>query len=172
MKDEDIAPDYIQLVQSVFEQKACTLYWNIVHWRDFLPTPTGSAVCVWRHILVFHFAVLSIGICIQLIHLFCMHCTTSVGICMQVLAYVHMYTARRTISQITFEKPSGYVRIHMWGQFKASKWSLAENLDFSRGPLFFWPQNGPRCRSCHLRGQKNLRPLEKSRFSAGTIQKP
>ncbi len=29
-----------------------------------------------------------------------------------------------------------------------------------------WPQNGPRYRSCHLRGQKSLRPLEKSRFFA------
>ena len=33
----------------------------------------------------------------------------------------------------------------------------------------FWPQNGPCCRSCHLRGQKSLGPLEKSRFCAGTI---
>ena len=35
--------------------------------------------------------------------------------------------------------------------------------------VLFWPQNGPRCRSCHLRGQKSLGPLEKSRFCAGTI---
>ncbi len=30
----------------------------------------------------------------------------------------------------------------------------------------FWPQNGPRYRSCHLRGHKSLGPLEKSRFCA------
>jgi len=30
----------------------------------------------------------------------------------------------------------------------------------------FLPQNGPRYRSCHLQGQKSLRPLEKSRFCA------
>jgi hypothetical protein len=31
---------------------------------------------------------------------------------------------------------------------------------------FFWPQNGPRYRSCRLSGQKSLGPLEKSRFCA------
>ncbi len=30
----------------------------------------------------------------------------------------------------------------------------------------FWPKNGPRYRSCHLKSQKSLRPLEKSRFCA------
>jgi len=35
-----------QLIQSLWtESRACTLYWNIVYWRDFLPIPTGSAVC-------------------------------------------------------------------------------------------------------------------------------
>ncbi len=33
-------------------------------------------------------------------------------------------------------------------------------------PWLLWPQNGPRYRSCHLKGQKSLRPLEKSRFCA------
>ena len=37
-----------------------TIFWNIVNWRDFLPIPTGSAVCIWRKILIFHFASLSI----------------------------------------------------------------------------------------------------------------
>jgi hypothetical protein len=46
------------------------------------------------------------------------------------------------------------------GHFKDSKWSLCIK---SR---LFWPQNGPRYRSCHLQGQKSLRPLEKSRFCA------
>ena len=54
----DIAPN----IHSRIGQKMCmyTLYWNIVYWRDFLPIPTGSAACIWRNILVFHFAVLSI----------------------------------------------------------------------------------------------------------------
>ena len=34
----------------------CTPYWNIVYWRGFLPTPTGSAVCICLNSLVFHFA--------------------------------------------------------------------------------------------------------------------
>jgi len=40
-------------------RKSC-LY-NKVYWRDFLPIPNGSAVpvCIWRNILVFHFAGLS-----------------------------------------------------------------------------------------------------------------
>ena len=42
------------------ESCACTLSWNIVYWRDFLPTWTESAVSIWRNILVFHFASYSI----------------------------------------------------------------------------------------------------------------
>ena len=34
------------------------IYWNIVYWRDFLPMPTGSTVCIWRNI--FKFAYFSI----------------------------------------------------------------------------------------------------------------
>ena len=30
-------------------------------------------------------------------------------------------------------------QITKWGQFKDLKWSLAQNLDFSRGPRLFWP---------------------------------
>ena len=26
------------------DRKSCTVYWNIVYWRDFLPIPTGSAI--------------------------------------------------------------------------------------------------------------------------------
>ena len=38
---------YIQRIQSAWaESHACTLYWNIVYWRDFLTIPTGSAECV------------------------------------------------------------------------------------------------------------------------------
>ena len=53
---------YIQLIQSVgmYRQKvvpSCKLYWNKVHWHEF---QFGSAVCIWRKILVFHFAGLSI----------------------------------------------------------------------------------------------------------------
>ena len=48
MEEENIAPttvQYIQLIQSVStESHACTPYWNIVYWRDFLPIPTGSVV--------------------------------------------------------------------------------------------------------------------------------
>ena len=49
------------LLQSVLaESRACTLYWNIVRWRNFWPIPTGSAIRIWRNILVFHFAGSSI----------------------------------------------------------------------------------------------------------------
>ncbi len=52
-------------------------------------------------------------------------------------------------------------------QFTCQKWCLK----FATSPgdvlnQLFWPQNGPRYRSCHLRGQKSLGPLEKSRFCA------
>ena len=62
MDGEDIAPNTcLQLIQSVWaESRACTLYWNIVYWRDFLPIPTLSAGCIWRNTLVVHSAVLSI----------------------------------------------------------------------------------------------------------------
>jgi hypothetical protein len=43
-------------------------------------------------------------------------------------------------------------QITKWGQFKDSKWSLAQNLDFLRGPRLL----------SHLRGQKSLGPLKKS----------
>ncbi len=44
---------------------------------------------------------------------------------------------------------------------------LMSNVSFSTSPpRLFWPQNGPRYRSCHLKGQKSLRLLEKSRFCA------
>jgi hypothetical protein len=36
------------------------------------------------------------------------------------------------------------LKIIKWGHFKDSKWSLCTNLDFSRGPRHFWPQNGTR----------------------------
>ena len=32
-----------------------------MYWRDFLPIPPGSAVCIWRNILVFHFVSYSIN---------------------------------------------------------------------------------------------------------------
>ncbi len=51
----------IQLVQSVWaESRTITLYSSIVNRHDFLSIPTGSAVCIWRNILVFHFAELPI----------------------------------------------------------------------------------------------------------------
>ena len=53
--------NYMQLIQSLWaKSSACTLYWYIVYWRDFLPTMTGSAVYIWRNSLVFHFAGSSI----------------------------------------------------------------------------------------------------------------
>ena len=30
-------------------------------------------------------------------------------------------------------------KITLWGHFKDSKWSLAQNLDFLRCPQLFWP---------------------------------
>jgi hypothetical protein len=42
---------------------------------------------------------------------------------------------------------------------------LRRSLSLFRNPPF-WPQKGPRYRSCHLRSQKSLRPLEKSQFCA------
>ena len=52
----------IQLIQSVWtESRVNTLYWNIVYWRDFLSITTGSAVYIWRNILVFHFTCSSIS---------------------------------------------------------------------------------------------------------------
>ena len=48
---------YIQLIQSVWaECRACTLYWNIVCWCDFLPIPTVSAV---RYLGTYVFCVIS-----------------------------------------------------------------------------------------------------------------
>ncbi len=47
--------------------------------------------------------------------------------------------------------------------------TLEPNLDFSRGTRLFWAQNDPRYHSFHLRGQKSLGHLEKSRFCARTI---
>ena len=63
-KTEKIAPNtvptYLQLIQSVWaEIRASTLYSSVVYRHDFLSIPTGSAVCFWRNILVFHFAGLS-----------------------------------------------------------------------------------------------------------------
>jgi len=57
MEDEDIAQNiHIQLIHSEWaESHACTLYWKVVYWRDFLPTQTGSAVYIWRNILGFQF---------------------------------------------------------------------------------------------------------------------
>ena len=57
MEDEDLAPNmYIKLIQSVWtESSTSTLYSSIVYRHDFLTIPTGSAVCIWRNILVFHF---------------------------------------------------------------------------------------------------------------------
>jgi len=46
---------------------ACTLYWNIVHWHDFLPKLAGSAVCILHNTLFFHFAGSSIHV--QISHL-------------------------------------------------------------------------------------------------------
>jgi len=59
---------YIQLIHLVrTECHACTLYWNIVHWRDFRPIPTGLAVCIWcNHFLCLPFCGL---FCTKLIHL-------------------------------------------------------------------------------------------------------
>ena len=68
MEDEDIAPNTIQLIQLAWaESHACTLNLNILYRHDFLPLPTGSAVCIWHNILVFHFAMLSTYL--QLIYL-------------------------------------------------------------------------------------------------------
>ena len=58
------------------------------------------------------------------------------------------------------------LKITKWAISRIQNGPFAQNLDFSRGPQLFWPQNGPRYRSCHLRGQKSIRPLEKSRFCA------
>ena len=51
--------NYIQLIQLVPMRRKLrqyTIYSSIVHMHDFLPMPTGSAVCIWCNILVFHFA--------------------------------------------------------------------------------------------------------------------
>ena len=57
----------IQLDHPVWtESRACTLYWNRVYWRDFLPLPTETAVCSWRNNPRRPFCGL---IYIQLIHL-------------------------------------------------------------------------------------------------------
>ncbi len=58
------------------------------------------------------------------------------------------------------------LKITEWAISRIQNGPFAQNLDFSRGPRLFWPQNCPRYRSCHLQGQKSLRPLEKSRFFA------
>ena len=62
MEDEDIAPcKYIQLIHSVLaESGENTQYSSLVYRPDFLPIPTGSALCIWRNSLVFHFASYSI----------------------------------------------------------------------------------------------------------------
>ena len=43
------------------ESRACTLYWNIVFWRDFAHgyLPAGSAVCICLNSLVVHSASFS-----------------------------------------------------------------------------------------------------------------
>ena len=60
MEDEDSAPckyrPYLQLIQSVSaESPTSTQNSSIVYRHDFLPIPTGSAVGIWRNVLVFHF---------------------------------------------------------------------------------------------------------------------
>ena len=49
-----IVNTYLQMIQSVWrERRVCTLYWNIVYWRDFLPTPTDQLyVCICLNSLV------------------------------------------------------------------------------------------------------------------------
>ena len=44
MEDEDIAPNTVHKTDPVGMGRK-TLYLNIVFWRNFLPIPTGSAVC-------------------------------------------------------------------------------------------------------------------------------
>ena len=40
----------------VAESRASILLSSIVYRHDFLPIPSGSAVCIWHNILIFHFA--------------------------------------------------------------------------------------------------------------------
>ena len=57
---------YIQLIQSVWaESRSGIVHYlgifnDIAYRHDFVHIPTGSAVCIWRNILVFHFASYSI----------------------------------------------------------------------------------------------------------------
>ncbi len=50
--------------------------------------------------------------------------------------------------------------------FLALKWCLRFQISLGMFVRLFWPQNGPRYRSCHLRGQKSLVSLENSRVCA------
>ena len=58
MEDEDIAPNTHSWF-SRFGQKVAPMHfihvWCTLYRHDFLPIPTGSAVCIWRQILAFHF---------------------------------------------------------------------------------------------------------------------
>ena len=61
MEDEDIVPNTIQLIWWVWaDSRASTQYSSIVYRHDFLPIPTGSALCIWLNIFFFHFAFYSI----------------------------------------------------------------------------------------------------------------
>jgi len=47
------------------------------------------------------------------------------------------------------------------GQFKDSKWSLAQNLDFLRGPRLFWPLKWPSLSLVPFKGPKKSRAPQK-----------
>ena len=45
----------IQLERAESSDRKYTMYSSIMYGDDFLPIPTGSAVCICHNILVFHF---------------------------------------------------------------------------------------------------------------------
>ena len=58
MKDEDIAPNtYLLLIKSVWVESCTNTHYTILQQYSI---PTGSAVCIWHNILVFHFTSYSI----------------------------------------------------------------------------------------------------------------
>ena len=52
-------------------------------------------------------------------------------------------------------------QIIKWVQFKDSKWSLAQNLDFLRGPRLFWPLKWPSLSLVPFKGPKKSRAPQK-----------
>jgi hypothetical protein len=52
-------------------------------------------------------------------------------------------------------------QIIKWVPFKDSKWSLAQNLDFLRGPRLFWPLKWPSLSLVPFKGPKKSRAPQK-----------